>query len=241
MDNQQFYTLCPKCGKLIRAGVKFCPHCAERFVAEEKLQMVCPKCGKVAPEGEKFCSECGTAYAPKQAIAKKEQAPRATAPAPAVRETYVAPKTAPASAPVEPGTQMQGRENQEAFFAKYARNSTKGWAKWLPIFGMISAVAYLVLMIVMFVNEEVLTGVLMILDVLCIGGLSCVMHKKKEAWPFIAFAVYNGIASALAFLDMDFSNLLWLVVSIYLAVQMWKVEKAYNEYVQTGKPPEGLI
>jgi predicted membrane-bound mannosyltransferase len=136
---------------------------------------------------------------------------------------------------------VQGRESQEAFFAKYARNSTKGWAKWLPIVGMISAAIYLVLMIVMFVNEEIITGVFMIFDVVCVGGLSYVMRTRKQAAPFIAFAIYNGVASVLAFISMDFSNILWLVASIYLAVKMWKIEKAYQEYVQTGKTPAELI
>ncbi len=60
MNDQQFYTLCPKCGKKIRQGAKFCPQCAESFMEQEPPKRVCPNCGRVAA-GEKFCSECGTA------------------------------------------------------------------------------------------------------------------------------------------------------------------------------------
>lgn len=73
---EQVYTLCPKCGKMIKAGLKFCPHCGDRFVPEDKVDMVCPKCGKIAPEGEKFCSECGTLYVVKQAARVPAPAPQ---------------------------------------------------------------------------------------------------------------------------------------------------------------------
>ncbi len=228
--SDQFYTLCPKCGKLIKAGLKFCPHCGDRFVAETPPKMVCPGCGKVAPSGEKFCSECGTAYA-------AQSAPVAQA----VASSTETPKTAPTSAPRVQTTPMARSMTQEVFFEKYASRRTKGWAKWLPILGFVSAAIWLVLMIVMFANGNTVTGAFMIVDILAVGGLSCVMYARKRAWPFIALAVYNGIASALAFIDMDFSNLLWLAASIYVAVKMWKVEKAYQEYLRTGNAPEALI
>ncbi len=231
MNNQVFYTLCPRCGKEIRAGVKFCPHCAASFASEIPGEMVCPSCGKVAPKGEKFCSDCGHAYAPKQG----------SAPMQAVH-TPVVPRKMVVQAPAKPNTAYAERDTtQEGFFAKYAGRYTKGWAKWLPIFGVISAVVYLVLMIVMFVNANAISSAFMLIDVLCVGGLSVVMMKSKKAIWFIAFAVYNGIASVLAFIDMDFSNLLWLAASVYLAVKVYKVEKAYNDYLRTGTLPQEEI
>lgn len=230
MNNQVFYTLCPMCGQMICAGVKFCPHCGQKFVKEEPAVMACPSCGKVAPKGEKFCSDCGHAYVAKGAASE-------TVP----QSTYTAPKTSPTIAARPQRTPMAGGMSQEAFFDKYAGRYTKGWAKWLPIIGIISAAIYLVLMIVMFVNGNMITGVFMIFDVLCVGGLSIAMMQSKKAVFFIAFAVYNGIASVLAFIDMDFSNLLWLAASIYLAIKVYKAEKAYNMYIQTGAEPRDLI
>jgi hypothetical protein len=81
----------------------------------------------------------------------------------------------------------------------------------------------------------------MIIDVVCVGGLSIAMMRSRGWLPYIFFACYNGAASILAFIDRDFSNLLWLVVSIYLAVKMYKIEKAYGEYLRTGTEPKGEI
>ncbi len=223
----QFYTLCPKCGKMIKAGLKFCPHCGDRFVPEEKAKMVCPRCGKIAPEGEKFCSECGTPYAPEQMAPTPAPADRAQPVVQMPNKTNIA-----APAAVRPtGT------SQEAFFKKYAKRSTQGWAKWMPIVGFFSAALYLILSLVLFVNEEPTSGAFMLIDVVAVGGLSYAMHTRKQAWPFLAFAGYNIVASILAFISLDFSNLVWLVFSIYTAVKMWKVEKAYQAYLQTGSLP----
>lgn len=221
----QFYTLCPKCGKMIKAGLKFCPHCGDRFVPEEKVNMVCPGCGKIALEGEKFCSECGTPYAAKQTA--PVSAP--TRQAPVIDETNIA-------APARPvGT------TQEAFFKQYATKRTQSIAKWLPIIGFFSSAIYLILSIVMFATEEPVAGAFLLFDVVAVGGLSYAMYTRKQAWPFLAFAGYNVVASILAFISMDFSNLVWLFFSIYLAVKMWKVEKAYQAYLQTGSLPKELI
>jgi predicted membrane-bound mannosyltransferase len=107
--------------------------------------------------------------------------------------------------------------------------------------GFISTVIYLIVAIVMLADLYTVAGVFMLVDVFAVGGLSVAMYMKKQAWPFIAFAAYNVIASILAFISYDFSNLLWLVVSIYVAVKMWKVDQAYQAYLQTGRLPEGAL
>ena len=214
----QFYTICPMCGKKIKAGVKFCPHCGSRFAPEEKVNMICPKCGKVAQDGEKFCSECGTQYATKKTAAEI---------APHVEKVQMPP--------------IRTGMPQEEFFERYASKRTKSWVKWMPIIGFISAAIYLILAIVMFASYSTTTGVFMLFDVFVVGGLSYAMRSRRQAWPFLGFAGYNVVASTLAFVSQDFSNLLWLVFSIYLAVKMWKVEQAYKVYLQTGSLPEGAI
>jgi RNA polymerase subunit RPABC4/transcription elongation factor Spt4 len=221
---EQVYTLCPKCGKMIKAGLKFCPHCGDRFVPEEKVDMVCPKCGKIAPEGEKFCSECGTLYAAKQAAPTPQETPVEDV---RVQTNIVAPVSS-------------ADTSQEAFFKRYTKKSTQGWVRWLPIIGFISAAIYVILAIAMFATNTI-SGAFMLVDVVAVGGLSYLMYTRKQAWPFIAFAGYNVVASILAFISMDFSNLFWLVFSIYTAVKMWKVEKAYQAYLHTGSLPKELI
>jgi membrane protease subunit (stomatin/prohibitin family) len=44
---------CPKCGKPIQPGVKFCTNCGNKFVA------TCIKCNVDYPAGTKFCAQCG--------------------------------------------------------------------------------------------------------------------------------------------------------------------------------------
>ena len=131
--------------------------------------------------------------------------------------------------------------SQEAFFQRYTKKRTKGWVKWMPIIGFFSAAIYLILAVAMFATYNTISGAFMLIDLVSVGGLSYLMYTRKQAWPFIAFAGYNVVASILAFISLDFSNLLWLVFSIYTAVKMWKVEKAYKEYLQTGALPGELI
>lgn len=231
---EQFYTMCPKCGQIIKAGLKFCPHCGERFVEEAPKALVCPNCGKVAPEGERFCSDCGTAYAPQNSVGSHdadlaEEIPVANGNAPAARVMQTRAHTA------------EGRGAYDAFYNDVAKPSTKGWAKWLPIMGIFSAVVYLVLAIVMFASYNTLAGVGMLFDCAAVGGLSVMMIRQKKAVYYIALAIYSGIASVMAFIDMDFSGLFWLVVSIYTAVKMYKLERAYHDYTLTGTMPQGKI
>jgi membrane protease subunit (stomatin/prohibitin family) len=46
-------TLCPSCGKPVRAGAKFCDHCGAT------LQVSCAECGAALRPGAKFCDSCG--------------------------------------------------------------------------------------------------------------------------------------------------------------------------------------
>lgn len=45
---------CPKCGKTVPEGSKFCPECGQKF------QFRCSKCKKDVTYGAKFCPHCGT-------------------------------------------------------------------------------------------------------------------------------------------------------------------------------------
>jgi len=47
---------CPKCGKPVDAGQKFCNSCGAKLVDEVN----CVKCGKPMTAGNKFCPECGS-------------------------------------------------------------------------------------------------------------------------------------------------------------------------------------
>ena len=61
---------CPSCGKIVPAGVKFCPNCggkieqpaaAEQPAAEQPAaQNACARCGQPLEEGAAFCTSCGT-------------------------------------------------------------------------------------------------------------------------------------------------------------------------------------
>jgi len=46
-------TLCPSCGKPVRAGAKFCDSCGA------PTQVLCASCGATLRPGAKFCDECG--------------------------------------------------------------------------------------------------------------------------------------------------------------------------------------
>lgn len=53
--------VCPKCGKELADGTKFCSKCGEKIVAAAPADMVtCPTCGKQLKTGTKFCMGCGT-------------------------------------------------------------------------------------------------------------------------------------------------------------------------------------
>lgn len=46
---------CPKCGKPVQEGQKFCNNCGEKLTSE----VPCIKCGKNLAPGSKFCPKCG--------------------------------------------------------------------------------------------------------------------------------------------------------------------------------------
>jgi predicted amidophosphoribosyltransferase len=48
-------TKCPKCGKPITPGTKFCANCGAA------LTVSCATCKKEYPVGTKFCTQCGQA------------------------------------------------------------------------------------------------------------------------------------------------------------------------------------
>lgn len=49
---------CPKCGKIVDEGTKFCPDCGEK-IASSVGTVKCSKCGKDVPVSAKFCPDCG--------------------------------------------------------------------------------------------------------------------------------------------------------------------------------------
>ena len=51
-------TECPKCGKKLPKGAKFCFECGSKIETLAENEMICPACGKKTPKG-KFCMECG--------------------------------------------------------------------------------------------------------------------------------------------------------------------------------------
>jgi predicted RNA-binding Zn-ribbon protein involved in translation (DUF1610 family) len=51
---------CASCGTSLQDGMKFCPSCGEKIVAETLATVICPKCGATVINA-KFCSECGAA------------------------------------------------------------------------------------------------------------------------------------------------------------------------------------
>ena len=97
--------VCPKCGKAVARGAKFCRSCGAKIEAVSAPQAaqasaapqpaaqaaVCPKCGKPVTPGAKFCRTCG---------AKLEAVPRRQ-PAPA-RPGIVPPRPQPVPPPVSP-------------------------------------------------------------------------------------------------------------------------------------------
>ncbi|MCM1064886.1 MAG: zinc-ribbon domain-containing protein [Eubacterium sp.] len=78
---------CPKCGKELEDGARFCGECGTpipeqprqdvRAAAEEPVQagpgeyVFCPECGKKLPAGSLFCDNCGTGLA---AVSKEQSA-----------------------------------------------------------------------------------------------------------------------------------------------------------------------
>lgn len=50
---------CPKCGKELKAGAKFCGGCGTK-IESPSAATKCPKCGKDLKPGAKFCGGCGT-------------------------------------------------------------------------------------------------------------------------------------------------------------------------------------
>ncbi len=51
--------ICPRCGKTVDHGFKFCMYCGEKL-GSAPAQQLCRNCGKPIQPGNKFCVTCGT-------------------------------------------------------------------------------------------------------------------------------------------------------------------------------------
>ena len=51
--------VCPRCGKTVDHGFKFCMYCGEKL-GSAPAQLTCRNCGKPIQPGNKFCVTCGT-------------------------------------------------------------------------------------------------------------------------------------------------------------------------------------
>lgn len=51
--------VCPRCGKTVDHGFKFCMYCGEKL-GSAPAQLLCKNCGKPIQPGNKFCVACGT-------------------------------------------------------------------------------------------------------------------------------------------------------------------------------------
>ncbi len=101
--------VCPKCGKELADGTKFCSKCGEAIkaapaAAETAEAMVtCPKCGKQVKAGMKFCVSCGTplSNAGGQAAEQKASAEQASPAGQAAEQKASAEQASPAGQAAE--------------------------------------------------------------------------------------------------------------------------------------------
>lgn len=58
--------ICPKCGKVMESGAKFCSECGFRLTDEVHVEAIvpmeptCKSCGNILKQGSRFCGKCGT-------------------------------------------------------------------------------------------------------------------------------------------------------------------------------------
>ena len=235
MNNETYYTLCPKCGKLITVGLKFCPHCAEKFVQEGSQKLVCPQCGKEAPKGEKFCSNCGVAYQVKEEKAS------------AVHQGATAPqKEAPPQGTPRMDATLDGKMTRLEFYNAHASVVTKRLAMIMPIMCFLSC-ALMVIVAIIFAAGGLLGPLfLSLLFAAAMGTIAYFMLKRKSV---ILYAAETAILttifiSTIMTTGFDASLILTaacVILGVYACYRLWKVEKAYEAYLRTGAVPEGGI
>lgn len=125
--------------------------------------------------------------------------------------------------------------SHEEFFQKNATRATKFWRSALPIVGFISCAIYLIIgLLCMITFTYPFNGILYLLDFLVVGGLSFAMLFTKKTVFYIILTVYMGVALILAALDLDFSNIFWLGVGIYISIKLYKIDNQYKAHVNRG-------
>lgn len=155
--------ICPKCGRQLEDGAKFCDSCGEK-VAQV---VTCPSCGKQMFESVAFCQYCGAKIEAKEPVAAAAcaSAPAyASVSAPSYNDTPMsssAPATATASMPARTTAPVPAPMSGQPFmaqpgFAAPAAGAGKPFPKKAVMFGGIglAAAAVIVILIVLIAGLE---------------------------------------------------------------------------------------
>lgn len=135
------------------------------------------------------------------------------------------PVTPAAEAPV-----AYGPMDENMFYENFASKNTKSWVKATIIICFITAGLSLI--------NLLLTSILAVIDIAFYLVIGILLSKKKKAGYPIAVAVYCGVLSVISLvLSGAPTGILALVVSIFAAVKLKKVNAAYEQYKITGLLP----
>ena len=191
----------------------------------------CPKCGLLQRLDEERCPNCGTLLPVISTVNPEKKIVSAAVSKESSGDGAFASDGKPVIFPY--------------FFYKYTKSSTKGWMKWLPILGFISAIGYLFLAAYSFGNGSAAgeaMAIYHVVDAACVGTLSFLMWKFRASWCYASFATYCATVGVLNLLVSGTGyNLFWIAFAVYTSVKARAIENAYILYLQSGDTPKEPI
>ena len=185
--------------------------------------MYCAKCGNSLESDAKFCSRCGTKVGETQPVTPASD-----------RSPVLLTELEPFADTHQDMAPLYEITTRQEFYKYYASRKTTGWTTTFIVLCFLSA--GLCLLLVCFGNYFAL------LDVAFYLIMGILLRATRHWVCALILSVYGSIGSLLSMASAgSMSGIFFIVASIICTVALIKINRAFHDYQNYGKIPQGEI